>query len=615
VTAAASDSIQARRIGHFARYMLGEAGPRRAGLALGFLTLGTITEGISILMLVPILHMVGEDARSIALPVPGFLASLAGEEIEIGLLPILALLVAIVFVQALFVRFKNIYMAELLYDVINRLRIDLFERIGQARWQYVAGIRGSELHHGLTADIDRVHNAAFRLLLLTQGLVLLAGYFVVSCLISPAIALLAFATGSAVLAVLQPIRRRAAAYGRLLTRNRQDQYRTVHEFLTGIKVAKSFNAEPRYVAELAATLGRMRDDFARFVRVNSLSGIVFHTASAIVLVAFVYVALTEFALSLPHLIVLVFVFMRVLPRFTALQSDLQEMLVNIPAFDAMREIAAECERQREPPTAAGATPPTLGREIRFEEVTFRYDATSEESVLDRVSFSVPARHITAIIGPSGSGKSTLADLLMGLIEPASGTIAIDGTLLDGQTRRSWRGAVAYVPQEVFLLNDTIEANLRLAAPDASESAMWEALRAAQAEPFVARLPDRLQTIVGDRGARLSGGERQRIALARALIRRPQLLILDEATSALDWETQQLVARAIEELRGSMTIVTIAHRLSMIAFADWVVALEEGRVVETGAYESLIGVAGSQLSRLVAGERAERRSSAVAKTGS
>jgi ATP-binding cassette subfamily C protein len=132
--------------------------------------------------------------------------------------------------------------------------------------------------------------------------------------------------------------------------------------------------------------------------------------------------------------------------------------------------------------------------------------------------------------------------------------------------------------------------------------MWEALRAAHADGFVGALPDRLATIVGDRGLRLSGGERQRIALARALLRRPQLLSLDEATSALDWENQALIARSMKELAGRITIVTIAHRLSMIAFADWVVAVERGTVVEEGPYSRLIGTADSRLANLAAGEQ-------------
>jgi ATP-binding cassette, subfamily C, bacterial len=337
------------------------------------------------------------------------------------------------------------------------------------------------------------------------------------------------------------------------------------------------------------------------VRLSSLSGVMFQGSTALVVAVFVYVALRWFSLPLSEIVVLVFLFMRVAPRFTALQGDVQEILINLPAFDAMQELQAACEREREMAGVSDHLFPLLRSALELDAVSFRYGEGAED-VLSHVSFSVPARQITALIGPSGSGKSTLADMLMGLIEPARGTVAIDGVVLDELNRREWRECVSYVPQEVFLLHDTIAANLRLAAPSASEEAMWEALRAAEAAAFVERLPDRLETVVGDRGLRLSGGERQRIALARALVRRPQLLILDEATSALDWENQSLIARSIEELRGSMTIVTIAHRPSMISFADWVVALEDGKVVESGPYARLIDTSGSRLSRMVAGEQ-------------
>ena len=160
-----------------------------------------------------------------------------------------------------------------------------------------------------------------------------------------------------------------------------------------------------------------------------------------------------------------------------------------------------------------------------------------------------------------------------------------------------------MPQEVLLLNDTIAANLRLTSPNAGEDELWAALAAAQLDGFVRRAPGALKTRVGDRGVRLSGGERQRLALARALLRRPQLLILDEATSALDWENQAAIARVIRGLRGRCTVITIAHRPSMIEFADWVIALEAGRVVETGAFNDLASDPATRLARMLAAESA------------
>ena len=206
--------------------------------------------------------------------------------------------------------------------------------------------------------------------------------------------------------------------------------------------------------------------------------------------------------------------------------------------------------------------------------------------LREIDFVIPARSTVAVVGPSGSGKSTLADLIMGLVTPDDGTILIDGKPLTGELIYNWRSSIGYVPQENFLFNDTIRGNLLLVRPGASEEEIWDALRQAAADSFVASFPEGLETVVGDRGIRLSGGERQRIALARALLRKPTVLILDEATSSLDRENERRILDAIEGLHGELTMVIIAHRLSTIRRADSIVVLEQGRIVETGTWASL-----------------------------
>ncbi len=592
---------QLRQIAVFGRHVL-DQGRARTAAAFGFLFLGSLTEGVSILLLVPVLQLVGNERRFVVFDTPAWLSGWLGPRLQIGLAAALILVVALVLAQSLLLRFKNIYMAELLYDVINRLRVSLFESITKARWGLIGGLRGSDLNHALTADIDRIQSAAFHLMLLIQGLVVLAIYLCVSWLISPIMTIVAFVSGGAMFAALRPVRRGASSYGKLLTQNRKAQYRTVTEFLAGVKVAKSFNSEPLFLAELSSTLWHMRQDFVRYVRLNTMGSVLFQVASAFVLAGFVYAALRWLDLPLPKILVLVFVFMRVAPRFSGLQSDLQEVLTNLPAFDAVMRVQQACEREQEEFDSHPLPRLPLRREIRLDRVTFRHEGRPEDTLLD-ASLAIPAGSILAIIGPSGSGKTTLADVIMGLLEPLEGTVSVDGLELNRENRRRWRDSISYVPQEVFLLHDTVAANLRLGAPDASEAEIWDALRAANAEEFVAALPEGLQTVLGDRGLRISGGERQRLSLARALLRRPQLLILDEATSALDWEHQNLIAASIRALRGSMTVITIAHRLSMIAFADEVVALEGGRVVEAGDYATLSEDANSRLGRMARSERA------------
>lgn len=599
-------------IAAFGRFIAERAG-NRVLLALSFLILGSLTEGISILLLVPLLHLIGQAGAgagySLSLPANP-LTEWLFPSLRIGLVPVLAMLVLLVTAQALFVRFKSIFMAELQYDFINRLRVDLFESIGRAQWRVFGRFRGSDLNHAMTGDIDRVQGAALHLLMLVQCCVILLVYLTVSLLISPAMTAFAALVGIVTLAVLRPIRTRAASYGGAITANRQAQYRTVSEFLTGIKVAKSLNVEQQYFGQLRSTLGRMKSDYTRFVRVSSIGTALFQIASVIGLAAFVYAALVWSNLTLPAIVVLLLVFMRVAPRFMELQTHLQDILVNLPAFEAMRRIQTSFDDEREEIGDPGQPTPRLTQDLRAERLSFSYPGRDGKGAVKDASFRLPAGQITALIGPSGAGKSTLADMLLGLLEPEAGSLSVDGVPIDGRNRRLWRDCVAYVPQEVFLLHDTIAANLRLAVPTAEDERLWDALASAHADDFVKRLPDGLQTVVGDRGSRLSGGERQRIALARALLRKPQLLILDEATSALDWESQSLIAESIGALRGITTVLTIAHRPSMIAFADWVVAVEDGRVVETGSFDQLTARAGSRLAQMLTGEQPRDERSAV-----
>jgi ATP-binding cassette subfamily C protein len=203
-----------------------------------------------------------------------------------------------------------------------------------------------------------------------------------------------------------------------------------------------------------------------------------------------------------------------------------------------------------------------------------------------VSFELAPRQTTALVGPSGAGKTTLADLVVGLLVPAAGTITIDGRPLEGEDRARWRGSIAIAPQDPFLFHDTIRANLLWARPQASEQQLWAALGSAAAAAFVTALPAGLDTVVGDRGARLSGGERQRIALARALLREPELLVLDEATSSLDTEHELAVREALISLHGRVTLLVIAHRLSTVSHADAIVVLDGGRVAEAGTWPEL-----------------------------
>jgi ATP-binding cassette subfamily C protein len=602
-TRAKPSAISTLRRFAFDAYAL--VGPR-VWTAFLLLLLSSFTEGASILLLVPVVGMIGKGDGRLSLDAPEFLQRLGLHQLQFGLPHVLLGLIVLVTLRSFLIRMKDIRVTALLYRFSDRLRLNLFRVIGNTRWRLLATLRGSDLNHALTSDIDRIQAAAYQLLLFTQALVLTLVYCGVSLLVSPVMTLVAGALGALALTLLAPLRRRADTYGRTLTNQRQRQYSIISDFVSGLKFAKSSNAEARYVGSLSSILSDTSKGLITYQRMTTASSFWFQTLSISGLGIFIYIAFTIYRVPFERVIVMILIFMRVAPRFMELQSYMQALLLNAGAWAAIDELKRRCEGDQEA-ALPGETPPlACEHAIRFRDVSFHYPSHDARAVLDRMSFELPARRITALIGASGGGKSTIADLLLGILEPEQGEIEVDGTPLSELNRRRWREQVAYVPQDIFLLHDTIAENLKMSAPQAREDEMWEALAAARAADFVRRLPDQLATVVGDRGLRLSGGERQRIALARALLRRPDVLILDEATSALDWENQQLIADSIRSLRGRVTVVTIAHRASMIGFADHVVAVEAGRVVENGPYAEVLARSESVLSRLIAGERGEER---------
>jgi subfamily B ATP-binding cassette protein MsbA len=235
--------------------------------------------------------------------------------------------------------------------------------------------------------------------------------------------------------------------------------------------------------------------------------------------------------------------------------------------------------------------------IEFREVTFNYDDGDRRRILDRVSFTVPAGRVVAIVGLSGAGKTTLVNLIPRFYDVTGGAILIDGVDVRDVTLRSLRAQIGMVTQETVLFDDTIAANIAYGRPTATLPMIEAAARAAHAHEFISAMPQQYETRIGERGQRLSGGQRQRLAIARALLKDPPLLILDEATSSLDAESELLVQDALATLMRNRTSFVIAHRLSTVRRADTIVVLERGRVRETGSHDELIATPGSLYAKL------------------
>jgi ATP-binding cassette subfamily C protein len=311
------------------------------------------------------------------------------------------------------------------------------------------------------------------------------------------------------------------------------------------------------------------------------------------------------------MLLLLAIFTRLMPQLASMQSQAHQFASILPSFDHVLRMEAECVAHAEPKGVdAGAVGELrLERELELKDVWFAYRVgggggggdgkDGAEFVLRGVTFAIEAGMLTAVVGPSGAGKSTIADICNGLLTPGRGELILDGRAMGPSEIRQWRRQVGYVGQETVLFHQSVRRNLLWAQPEATEAEMREALERASAE-FVYELPGGLESVVGDRGVLLSSGQRQRIALARALLRRPALLILDEATNALDVENEARILDAIREAivesktgvgangvrREALTVLMIAHRASTVRRADRVYELEDGRIARAGTWEEL-----------------------------
>jgi ATP-binding cassette subfamily B protein len=237
--------------------------------------------------------------------------------------------------------------------------------------------------------------------------------------------------------------------------------------------------------------------------------------------------------------------------------------------------------------------------VAFEHVTFRYPTRPETKALDDFSLSIAPGETVAIVGPSGAGKSTLFQLIQRFYDPEAGTVRIDGVALPDADPADVRGRIAMVPQETVIFAASARDNLRYGRWDASDDELWAAAESANAAEFLHKLPQGLETFMGEGGARLSGGQRQRLAIARAILRNAPILLLDEATSALDAESERLVQDALEKLMIGRTTIVIAHRLATVRAANRIIVMDEGRILEEGHHDALATQGGlySRLAKL------------------
>jgi ATP-binding cassette, subfamily C, bacterial len=559
----------------------------KVALSLGLMVMLGLMEGVSLLMLVPLLQLVGLDVQQGSLGhIAGFVASFF---LAIGIRPtligVLCVYIFIVVIHSLLRKWENAVSFTLEYEFIVQLRQRFYRAIANTHWLFFLRYRSSDFTHALTIEMERIGAATYMIISLTATVIISAGYILFALKLSFLMTLLVFLCGIGLMVLLKGKRKIARETGEGLSEAMSGLYHSISEHLGGMKIAKSFGAEERHVEIFKRLAERVSRMYTTTVQNQAEVNYWFQIGSVITLSLILYVSVEILSIPTAGVLLLLFLFARVMPKLSGIHQNFQSFINLMPSFSRVMELMKRCEEAAEPP-AQGSETFELKDEVRFEKVSFSYEGKTP--VIRHLDLTIHAGQTTAIVGPSGAGKSTIADLVMGLILPQGGHIVIDEKELTPERVRAWRPRIGYVPQEPFLFHDTLKANLLWVKPGTCEEEIKQALRLSAAEEFVSALPRGLDTVLGDRGALVSGGERQRLALARALLSKPSLLILDEATSSLDSENEKRILNAIEELHGKMTILVISHRLSTIRGADVIYVIEEGRLIESGTWDSLVG---------------------------
>ncbi|WP_433948207.1 ABC transporter ATP-binding protein [Bacillus tropicus] len=550
----------------------------------------SLLEGVGIILLIPMISMtgimnVGEETTFIA-PVSRFLQDFPKTT---SLVSILGIYTLIVLGQNLLQRNITLRDARTQQAFVRELRIETYSLILKAKWSFFLEKRKTNLINILTTELARVSYGVNLFLQLLAAILFTFIQVGIAFLLSPQITIFVLVFGLLFLVASRVFIKKARILGSKTSELAKDYLSGITDQFNGIKDIKSNTLEASRLDWLQSITTKMSNEQMEYMRIRSNSQLFYKVPMAILIAFFILLSVSIFKAQPAQLLLIILIFSRLWPRFMTIQSNLELLAASIPAFKSLWELQKECKEAIEMQDIhqqKHIKPICIEQGIECKDVHFRYNKQESLYALQNINVQIPINSMTVIVGHSGAGKSTLIDVLMGLIQPEKGQVLIDGTPLITDNLLSLRRAISYVPQDPFLFNASIRDNLLMIEPNASEEEIWDALSFAAAAEFVKTLPKGLDTLIGDRGVRLSGGERQRLVLARAILRKPSILVLDEATSALDAENEVKIQSAIERLKGTMTIVVIAHRLSTIRNADQVIVLGKGEIVQKGEFNQL-----------------------------
>lgn len=547
---------------------------------IAFLNVSSVLMGLSssvgLLMMIPLAQLAGVDFDTQADTSPwGFLTYFAEWVNKLGFTKdlgrILLIYASIATIIGLLSYARTLYGVKFQQDYIKHMRLHVYNTLLAAKWEYLSATHSAEMMHRVSGQVGSMQIVANLIISLFHKAVGIIIYTAVMIAVNWQFTLMTFICALLIAAILLPVRWSVKDAGERNLNLSHQLFRLLSEHFGSLKMIKSSGYAWDFQEKLRTVSDDLESQTVRITRANAIVTLANSIGLALGFCIMLYFAVTWLDVPVANFFLLLIIMSRIMPQLAGLQQSILTISQSLPAYRDIEQTLIEAHKMREAQVTPNQTKLGLKQQIEFINVQYVYPS-NQTKIIDRLNLCIPANQTLALVGPSGIGKTTVADMVVGLLKPTKGQILIDNQPLEDALIGKWRRSIAYVTQETYLFNDTIANNLSWVKPDASDDDIWDAINTAALTDCIKNLPNGLNSVIGDRGVRLSGGERQRLALARALLSAPKLLVLDEATSALDNKNEQLIHQALVNMHGTLTVIIIAHREATIRHADCVLNL-------------------------------------------
>ncbi len=473
------------------------------------------------------------------------------------------------------------------------VRKQIFKKSLHASWGYLLNQKTSTVERTIMDDTEKSGQIMTEITNIILALTSIITYGVVAFSVSPMAALLTLPAGALLFIFFK---RFFAIVRKLVETVIKIDRKTTHyilEHLSGIKTVKTAGAEEPVIKNAWHYFEELTNIRIKFVTYDQITALSFEPLSVIIVACLFFISYHAPGFNIAAFAATIYLVQKIFSFIQIFQSRIQILNKIVPNLATVKDLLKMLDQNAESKTGSKAF--VFDKSLSFDHVTLCYE--EGKPVLDDVSFSITKGSCAGLIGRSGAGKTSVADVILRLFHPNEGQVMLDGTKAEEISLSYWRKNIVYVTQDAFLLNNTISENIRFYDDEITDEDIVEAAKRANIFETIMRLPNQFATNVGERGVKLSGGQKQRVALARALARKPSLLILDEATSALDNESEQYIQETLNSIRGSVTILLIAHRFSTVTNTDHIITLENGKLIEQGDPQKLLENPDSYFARM------------------